>query len=74
VADILASQDGLYDFTAQVKDTSVSYPSLGYRESHTLEDGSLYEGQWSEAFNCAEGAGVKVLPNGSLYEGFFQGG
>lgn len=74
VVDIINGQGSLYDFAAQVRDPAVSFSSLGYRESQTLEDGGLYEGQWNEQADCPEGAGVKILPDCSLYEGFFYQG
>ena len=44
------------------------------REMVTLEDKSIYEGEWDKDRNTIDGRGVKIWPDGTRYDGtWFQG-
>ncbi len=39
-----------------------------------MDDAAVYEGTWNKTSNKFEGFGVRILADGSLYEGFFLDG
>jgi hypothetical protein len=51
-----------------------SIRELTYKLPKILPDGALYAGQWNDQTHLIEGMGIRVDPNGSIYEGFFKDG
>jgi len=39
------------------------------RDLVTLEDKSLYEGEWDRVNNVIDGRGIKIWPDGTRYDG-----
>lgn len=37
----------------------------------TLDDGSIYQGEWDEKTNLKDGKGIQIWPDGSRYDGLW---
>jgi hypothetical protein len=43
-----------------------------YRNEFCYEDGTCFIGQWAPGTDQRQGRGVQIMPDGSLFEGYFQ--
>ena len=53
-----------YDFEKHKLDIK---ENVQYRQEKTLDDGSVYQGQWLSGKNVRHGMGITIYPNGDIH-------